>query len=289
MSLQHSSGFEYSRCCSIISPPSNTACCGVPWFRPMRDIRSTKMHPEAFAREFLLGHLGTRAAIGTGEIIDATSRAGGPRNQIDLVVYKSEFPTIDLGGGLNAFCAESVIATIEVKSTLTKSGLEKTIKSSIAMKNLKRHFSSHELLTAPSQDIVGFVVAYNGPSKAKTVLDWLTDLDNRLGVNVGRLPPTGNQRSLLQSGGLEGVFVLGRSSVVFDYDAVSVVTDANRLCYPNAKYQYRNSRSGHLLWLFLLLTHAVSNAWGHWPDFSQYLSATNFENVHFGRNGDQGA
>src|SRR5271156_5033390 len=92
---------------------------------------------EAFIREFLLGHLGTRAAIGTGEIIDATSISGGTRNQIDIVISKSEFPKIELGGGLNAFLAESVIATIEVKSTLTRACLKKAVQSSSIAKKLK--------------------------------------------------------------------------------------------------------------------------------------------------------
>ena len=241
---------------------------------------------EAFIREFLAGHIGSRAAVGTGEIIDATSRPGGSRNQIDIVLYKSEFPTIDLGGGLNAFFAKSVIATIEVKSTLSKAALGKAMKSAIAVKKLERHLTRHMLSASPAQGIVSVVVAYKGPSDSGTILNWLTDLDRENGVNTKQLPPRGDQRLLIQSGGLEGVFVLGKNSVVFDYDAVSVVDDKNRGFYPDAKYQYWNSESGHLLWLFMLLTHAVSNAQGQWPDLSHYLSANKFEGVDFGPNGN---
>lgn len=242
---------------------------------------------EAFAREFLRDHLGTRAAIGNGEIIEASSRARQPRNQIDIVVYKSEFPTIALSGGVNVFLAESVIATIAVKSLLTKSALEKAVKSSKAVTKLQRHLTRHVHSTGPSQGIASFVVAYNGPSDSKTILSWLTDIDTRQGFNANQLPPTGDKRSQQQNEGLEGVFVLGRNSVVFDYDAVAVVTDANRSRYPNAKYQYRNSGSENLLWLFMLITHAVSNAQGQWPVFEKYLSTNSFEGVHFGPNGDQ--
>jgi hypothetical protein len=47
---------------------------------------------EAFVLEFLLGHLRARTATGTGEIIDASSIAGAPRNQIDIVISISSSP-----------------------------------------------------------------------------------------------------------------------------------------------------------------------------------------------------
>jgi hypothetical protein len=76
--------------------------------------------------------------------------------------------------------------------------------------------------------------------------------------------------------------VLGRSSVVFDSGNVGVLTDENRRFYPDAKYQYWDARSGHLLWLFMLLTHAVSNAQGQWPVLQDYLTASEFVGVKFG-------
>ncbi len=237
---------------------------------------------EAFVREFLLGHLGARAAIGTGEIIDASSIAGAPRNQIDIVFSKSEFPKIELGGGLNAFLAESVIATIEVKSRLTKAELKKAVQSASCAKKLKRHLTRHVLSTAHPMGILSIVVAYDGPKRAARVHDWLTEIDGELVLNPGRLPQKGDDRSRALSGGVDGVFVLGRSSVVFDYDSVGVINEANRLCYPDAKYQYLDAVSGNLLWLFMQLTHAVSNAQDQWPDLQAYLKAVQFEGVQFG-------
>jgi hypothetical protein len=54
---------------------------------------------ETFIRQFLDNHLSKRVSVGTGEIIDAASLPRQPRNQFDIVVYKNEFPRIDLGGG----------------------------------------------------------------------------------------------------------------------------------------------------------------------------------------------
>ena len=74
---------------------------------------------EWFIREFLEDHLSERVGVGTGEIIDAQAKADEPRNQIDAVIYKRDYPKLAFGGGITGFLAESVVATIEVKSTLT--------------------------------------------------------------------------------------------------------------------------------------------------------------------------
>ena len=73
---------------------------------------------EAFIKEFLASHLGEGVAIGTGEIIDANSGPNERRNQIDIVIHKRDYPKLDFGGGISGFLVESVVAIIEVKSTL---------------------------------------------------------------------------------------------------------------------------------------------------------------------------
>ena len=82
---------------------------------------------EAFIKEFLTNHLSAKLAVGTGEIIDASSLPREPRNQFDIVIYKAEYPKLHLGGEVNAFLAESVVATIEVKSLLTDKDLDSAI------------------------------------------------------------------------------------------------------------------------------------------------------------------
>ena len=71
---------------------------------------------ESFIKEFLEGHLSERVAIGTGEIIDAKSPPNPPataqRPQFDIVLYKRDYPKLNIGGGISAFLAESVVATI---------------------------------------------------------------------------------------------------------------------------------------------------------------------------------
>ena len=74
---------------------------------------------ELFVKHFLREHLNSNVAIGSGEIIDANSKPGERRNQHDIVIYKKNYPKLNFGGGeTDVFLIESVIATIEVKSTL---------------------------------------------------------------------------------------------------------------------------------------------------------------------------
>jgi hypothetical protein len=68
-----------------------------------------KGHPrEHFIKGFLESHVGARAAIGTGEIIGADSRPSESRNQIDIVIYRADYPKLDLGGDVNVFLADIV-------------------------------------------------------------------------------------------------------------------------------------------------------------------------------------
>src|SRR5947209_3872606 len=94
---------------------------------------------ENFIKEFLEGHLSEYAAVGTGEIIDANSQPKERRNQIDIVIYRRDYPKIRFGKDIHAFLAESVIATIEVKSLLTKEELEGAMSVARTIKSLRRN------------------------------------------------------------------------------------------------------------------------------------------------------
>jgi hypothetical protein len=166
---------------------------------------------EAFIREFLTGHLSARAAVGTSEIIDANSEPREQRNQVDIVVYKDDYPKIDLAGGINAFLAESVIATIEVKSLLTEDNLAKAVASAVTVKALQRNLA----ISTQTGGILSYVVAYDGPAQMETVFNWLLEVEKEKGLNERPLPPTANECNGVLSESLEGIFVLGKGSVSF--------------------------------------------------------------------------
>jgi hypothetical protein len=90
-----------------------------------------------FVREFLEEHLGEHLAIGTGEIIDGRAEIDRERPQLDVVVYRREYPRLHFGGHIHGFLIESVVATIEVKSTLDRPALEHAIRTAHTVKKLQ--------------------------------------------------------------------------------------------------------------------------------------------------------
>lgn len=92
---------------------------------------------EAFVREVLGKFLPENITIGTGEIVDSQ---GGRSKQIDLVIYRNDFPVLRTGGESNVYLVEGVIAAIEIKSNLNKQELFKALDNSKSVKNLKPSF-----------------------------------------------------------------------------------------------------------------------------------------------------
>jgi hypothetical protein len=137
---------------------------------------------EAFIRKFLQDHLSERVAIGTGEIIDSKSQPNQPRNQIDIVIYKREYPKLDFGGGVSGFLAESVVATIEVKSLLDQSAMLQSIGTAKTVKALTRNVVTSFMTGYQPPSILSYVVAYDVPASIKTVNGWFTDIHAELGI-----------------------------------------------------------------------------------------------------------
>jgi hypothetical protein len=159
---------------------------------------------EAFVREFLQDHLPQNLSIGQGEIIDKDSQPREERHNIDVVLYRNEYPRLTFGGGVTAFLAESVVATIEVKSVLTKAGLKKATEAASHVKQLTRRFTSPALLqpvqrwlkpicekigiadpsSAPTPaigpPIKSYVVAYKSKASIATTYSWLDPIYKEL-------------------------------------------------------------------------------------------------------------
>ena len=137
---------------------------------------------EAFCHTFLEKHLAQTVAVSSGEVIDASSRPGEKRSQFDIVIYNRAFPKLDYGGGITGFLSESVIATIEVKSTLNKEGLRKALAAARRLKALRRGFESCSSTGCRPPGILSYVVAYDGPSSMRTVHGWLGGLHYELSI-----------------------------------------------------------------------------------------------------------
>jgi hypothetical protein len=213
---------------------------------------------EAFIRDFLSAHLGAHVYVGTGEIIDGDSKAGEKRPQIDVVIARSDLPRLALGGAINTYLAESVVATVEVKSFIDEAKLKDAIATAARIKALKRE--SKTVLTAGYQapSILTFVVAYAGPAKMATVYNWIENAYAEQGLTEPALPMW-PERARVASTSLDGVFVIGKGYVLFNNSVVStVLLKPEHRTDQRARWLIVDQARGALYIFFLLLTMALS-------------------------------
>ena len=171
---------------------------------------------EAFVREFLESHLPASVAVGTGEIIDANSRPNTPRNQYDIVIYKKNYPKLDFGGGISGFLIESVVATVEVKSTLSEPDLQQAITAARNAKQLTPNVTTSFSAGYVPPSILNYVVAYDGPAHMSTVYGWIPRIHAGLGIAISNLPLDVQARQQTPSPSIDGVFIMNRGFLYFD-------------------------------------------------------------------------
>lgn len=228
---------------------------------------------EAFIREFLEGHLPSNVAIGTGEIIDANSKPTEPRNQFDIVIYRRSYPKLDFGGGISGFLIESVIATIEVKSTITQLELGKAAKAAHAAKNLiSNTVSSFHTGYIPPK-ILNYIVAYNGPANMQTVYGWIAKEYSKYGIYQSPLPHDDEKKRVqTPADALDAVFVLEKGFLYYDNVPIGFNNQQSRQQNPSVKWVFADTVSGNLLLFFLMLQEATANIDGKWLNSLPYLS-----------------
>ncbi len=236
---------------------------------------------EAFIRTFLENHLPENVSIGTGEIIDSASQPNQKRNQFDIVVYKSNYPKLDFGGGISGFLAESVIATIEVKSLLTSDELEVAILAARNAKNLKKNVVTSFSTGYIPPSILSYVIAYEGPASMRTVHGWLPAIHSRNGIVIPNLSPDQNKRIEVPSPTIDGVFLLTKGFLYFDNVPMGFGSDAQRQQNPAMKWILADSATGNLLLFFLFLQQATANISGQWLNPGPYLSKFGVPNTMF--------
>ncbi|WP_363319528.1 DUF6602 domain-containing protein [Comamonas thiooxydans] len=235
---------------------------------------------EAFVRDFLESHLSSSLAIGTGEIIDHCSQPGDQRNQFDIVLYKRNYPKLDFGGGVNAFLAESVIATIEVKSTLDKAGIQQAVKAAHTAKQLRKSQDRAFLVGYVPPSILSFVVAYDGPAQMTTAYKWLRDTYMEQGLKEPQMPLEGRER--IPSTALDGVFVLGKGFMNFDNSPHGFIAPEMRRERPETRWCIAQAERGSLMSLFLALTTASSCLDGAVLNPLPYLQNFRVESLELG-------
>ena len=129
---------------------------------------TTGLTRETIVKRFLRPHLPQIFDIRSGVIVDAERKQS---RQQDCVVVDTRLPLIDIGSDTDAILvAESVVATIEIKSFLGSSELSDTLESIAATKKLTRTGQqSYEkagigVMLNGVLPIVSYVFAYDGLS-----------------------------------------------------------------------------------------------------------------------------
>jgi len=213
---------------------------------------------EIFIKNFLSSHLGETVSFGTGEIIDCKSAPKESRNQFDIVIHKKEFPKLDFQGGVSAFVAESVIATIEVKSSLTYKDFYIAFVAAMNCKKMERHFHEGLKLWYQPPKIINIIVAYNGPTKMKTVYKWIKKIDKEFGISYEEMSEDIQKRINVGSPGIDGVFILGKGYLHFDNWLINQFDPEMRKNNKWAKWLFGNTVDSNVLILFLNLSQIIN-------------------------------
>lgn len=132
---------------------------------------------EIFLKEFLKPILPHDIGVVSGEIIDSYGNRSG---QVDCILIDKTLPQLYLGSPDHLIVlAESVLATIEIKSNLTGDELSDSLISSYKIKCLKKRGvqcytkGSVSITISPAWPIATFVFAYRGAT-LRTLLDRVT-------------------------------------------------------------------------------------------------------------------
>jgi len=237
---------------------------------------------ESFIKQYLESHLPSNVAIGSGEIIDANSRPGQKRNQYDIVIYRRSYPKLDFGGGVSGFLIESVIATIEVKSTLTQAEFANAATAARNCKALVPNTVSSFRAGYVPPAVLNYVVAYDGPAFMRTVHGWISTEYGKLGLGSPALPTEPNARVNSRAEALDAVFVLGKGFVYFDNVPSGFINDATRSANPTLKWVFSDTPTGNVLLLFTMLQGAIANVEAKWLNPLPYLSTFTVAGIQWG-------
>jgi len=118
---------------------------------------------EVLVQEFLTNHLPNNIEYLTGEIIDQNDNRSG---QVDIILKANNLPRIPLLGNMHLAFSDTVIAAIEVKSTLTTQHLSYALHNFNKIKQLNRNITVKFEATAIDLDKIPCILfAFKGLGK----------------------------------------------------------------------------------------------------------------------------
>jgi len=129
---------------------------------------------EIFAKDLLTPFLSPNVGACTGIVVDSS---GGSSHQIDIIIYdKTLIPSLMFTGEEGIVPIESVLATVEVKSTLTRDELKKSIQNAHSVKHLHANFTEVMTETPQKSSPVCCVFSFSSDSKPETELSRLEEV-----------------------------------------------------------------------------------------------------------------
>jgi hypothetical protein len=149
------------------------------------DLGYTREH---FVKEVLSSFLPKSIIVGSGEIIDGDGNRSG---QQDIIIYRADFPVITSLTPINAYLAEGVIATIEVKSNLSTgtpnlNSAFGNVKKVLSLQKAAEAISGSEAELRKLQElsiIKTYVIGYSGWKDSKSLLENYRMAGNEVGWN----------------------------------------------------------------------------------------------------------
>lgn len=128
---------------------------------------------ELLIRDFFSSHLPSNLEIGQGAIIDVHSAPNQMKRQNDVIIYRKDFPKINLSKNDNVYFVEAVMATIEVRSYLNKNSFKKACETNKINRSLARPPGVHGFVGGwIPPHILTYILAFDGPKKMKTIDSW---------------------------------------------------------------------------------------------------------------------
>jgi hypothetical protein len=129
---------------------------------------------EIFTKDLLTPFLSPNLGTCTGTIVDSS---GGSSLQTDIIIFdKTLIPSLMLTAEEGIVPIESVLATVEVKSSLTREELRKSIKNAHSIKGLHGNFVEVRPRSFKKSSPLCCVFSFSSDSKPETELNRLEEV-----------------------------------------------------------------------------------------------------------------
>jgi hypothetical protein len=141
---------------------------------------------ECFVKEFLKDNLPAKTQLWTGEIIDHTMNYEDKhrRKQVDVAIARDDVPAFRIGGDKYLMPCEAVLATVEVKSRLSKEHFFAALDAIQHWRKLHRLPALGFRTFYPNipDRILNYIFAFDGPT-AETLSKYMEEYARTRGVS----------------------------------------------------------------------------------------------------------